>query len=161
MVVCCGDALTDQHRVGTGTAVVLDLNRAEYAGFGNLDDVIRQIGGKLLVSAHIDTQILEVTCVDADHTSAGGNGPLDLLARVRLDQNGHLQLMRQIKQMLELIVVERGDDKQHDIRSMSASLPDLIVGDDEILTQYRNAYCSLDLVEIIKRPQKTPTFRQA
>lgn len=75
MVVCCGDALTDQHRVGTGTAVVLDLNRAEYAGFGNFDDVIRQIGGKFLVSAHIDTQILEVTCVDADHTSAGGNGP--------------------------------------------------------------------------------------
>ena len=98
MVVCCGDALTDQHRVGTGTAVVLDLNRAEYAGFRYLDDVIGQIGREFVVFVHVHLEVLQVARVDADHLGTGLAGAFDLFAGVRLHQHGHAELVRQVEQ---------------------------------------------------------------
>ena len=61
-----GHALAHQHGVRAGAGVVLQLHRAEYAGFRHLDDVRRQRRGQFPVVAHVDGQILEIARVDAD-----------------------------------------------------------------------------------------------
>ena len=113
MIVGGGHALADQYRVRSRAGVVFDLDRAEYAGFRHLDDVIGQIGREFVVFVHVHLEVLQVARVDADHLGTGLAGAFDLFAGVRLHQHSHAELVRQIEQVLELGVVQCGDDEQH------------------------------------------------
>ena len=139
MIVGGGHALADQYRVRSRAGVVFDLDRAEYAGFRHLDDVIGQIGREFVVFVHVHLEVLQVARVDADHLGTGLAGAFDLFAGVRLHQHGHAELVRQVEQVLELGVVQCGDDEQHQVGAVGAGLEDLVVGDDEVLAQHRNA----------------------
>ena len=160
MIVGGGHALADQYRVRSRAGVVFDLDRAEYAGFRHLDDVIGQIGREFVVFVHVHLEVLQVARVDADHLGAGLTCAFDLLAGVRFDQHGHAQLVRQIQQMFELGVVQCGDDEQHQIGTVGAGFVDLVVGDDEVLAQHRNMHGGADLVEIIKAAEEFATFSE-
>ena len=83
---------------------------------------------------------------------------MNLLARVRLDQHRHIEGVGQIEQRPELGIIQCRDDEQHQIGAMGACLPDLIFGDDEILTEHRNMHGSADLVQIIKRAKETTSL---
>ena len=113
MIISGGHSLADQYRVRSRAGVVLDLDRAEHAGFRHLDDVIGQIGRELVVFVHVHLEVLQVARVDADHLGTGLAGAFDLFAGVRLHQHSHAELVRQIEQVLELGVVQCGDDEQH------------------------------------------------
>ena len=102
MIVGGGHALADQYRVRSRAGVVFDLDRAEYAGFRHLDDVIGQIGREFVVFVHVHLEVLQVARVDADHLGTGLAGAFDLFAGVRLHQHGHAELVRQVEQVLEL-----------------------------------------------------------
>ena len=60
--------------------------------------------------------------------------------------------------MLELGVVQCGDDEQHQIGAVGAGLEDLVVGDDEVLAQHRNVHGGADLVEIVKAAEESAAF---
>ena len=111
MVGCGCDTFANQHRVGSGAGIILQLNRTEHSGFRYTDHIVRQISGKLVVFVHIDLEVLEIPRVDADDSRSGIDRALNLLASVRFDQHRHIEAMRQFKQGLELAVVQRGDDQ--------------------------------------------------
>ena len=158
MIVGGGHALADQYRVRSRAGVVFDLDRAEYAGFRHLDDVIGQIGREFVVFVHVHLEVLQVARVDADHLGAGLACAFDLLAGVRFDQHGHAQLVRQIQQVFELSVVQCGDDEQHQIGTVGAGFVDLVVGNDEVLAQHRNMHGGANLVEIIEATEESAAF---
>ena len=160
MIVGGGHALADQYRVRSRAGVVFDLDRAEYAGFRHLDDVIGQIGREFVVFVHVHLEVLQVARVDADHLGAGTACAFDLLAGVRFDQHGHAQLVRQIQQVFELGVVQCGDDEQHQIGTVGAGFVDLVVGNDEVLAQHRNMHGGANLVEIIEAAEEFATFSE-
>ena len=66
--------------------------------------------------------------------------------------------MRQVEQMLELGVVQCGDDEQHQVGAVGAGLEDLVVGDDEVLAQHWNVHGGADLVEIVKAAEESAAF---
>ena len=158
MIVGGGHALADQYRVRSRAGVVFDLDRAEYAGFRHLDDVIGQIGREFVVFVHVHLEVLQVARVDADHLGTGLAGAFDLFAGVRLHQHGHAELVRQVEQVLELGVVQCGDDEQHQVGAVGAGLEDLVVGDDEVLAQHWNVHGGADLVEIVKAAEEFAAF---
>ena len=158
MIIGAGHALADQYRVRSRAGVVFDLDRAEYAGFRHLDDVIGQIGREFVVFVHVHLEVLQVARIDADHLGSGLACAFDLLAGVRLHQHGHAELVRQVEQMLELGVVQCGDDEQYQVGAVGAGLEDLVVGDDEVLAQHWNVHGGADLVEIVKAAEESAAF---
>ena len=66
--------------------------------------------------------------------------------------------MRQVEQVLELGVVQCGDDEQHQVGAVGAGLEDLVVGDDEVLAQHWNVHGGADLVEIVKAAEEFAAF---
>ena len=111
MVGCGCDTFANQHRVGSGAGIILQLNRTEHSGFRYTDHIVRQISGQLVVFVHIDLEILEISCIDADDSRSRINGTLDFLTGMRFDQHRHIETMCKLKQGLELAVVQRGDDQ--------------------------------------------------
>ena len=160
MVGCGCDTFANQHRVGSGAGIILKFHRSEHSRFRYADHIVRQIGGKLVVFVHIDLEILEISCIDADDSCSGIDRALNLLASVRFDQHRHIEAMRQFKQRLELVVIQRGNNQQHQIGAMRPCLPNLVFRDNEILAQHWNFHGCTDLIEIVKRSKESTTFGQ-
>ena len=90
LLILGGDqAFSYQNRIGPGTGVPLQLDRAKHSGLGHLDHILGQVGSQPGILVNVNIQVLQIPGVDADHPGTGHDGPLDLLAIMRFDQGGH------------------------------------------------------------------------
>ena len=155
-----GHALAHQHGVRTGAGVVLQFHRAEHAGFRHLDDVLRQRRGQFPIIVHVDGQVLEIACVDADDGGARLHRAFDLLGGVGLHQRRHAEFVGQVQELAQRGIVQSRHDQQHDISAMRPRLPDLIRGGDEVLAQHGDMNGGTHAVEVVQRTEEPAPFGQ-
>ena len=122
--VLAGDqGLADQDGVGAGVGVGDEVVRAADAGLGDLDDVVRDLGGDALEGAAVDLEGLQVARVDADDLGAGVHGALDLVLVVHLDERGEPDGHGALDQRVQGRLVEGGDDQQREVGAVARGPP--------------------------------------
>ena len=77
-----------------------------------------------------------------------------------LDQSGQSQAFGQGKQVLEPGIIQGGNNQEDHVSPVGPGLPDLIIGDDEVLVEDGDAHGLPDLTEVIQGPQESPAFSQ-
>ena len=128
--------LADEHGVGAGGGVGDEVVRPAHAGLGDLDHSRGQPGRDPLEGRAVDLQRGQVAGVDPDHRGAGGQRPVGLGLGVHLDERRHAERLGPLEQAGQRVLLQRGDDEQHDVGTVRAGLVHLVAGDDEVLAQH-------------------------
>ena len=81
--------------------------------------------------------VLQIAAVDADDARARIERPFQFLDVVHLDERRESELLRPRVQIAERRDVQGAHDQQDRVRAERHRLEQLILGDDEILAQYR------------------------
>ena len=152
--------LADEHRVGAGRRVADQVVRAPDAGLGDLDHARGQPGRDPLERGPVDLERREVAGVDADDRGAGVQRPVGLGLGVHLDQRGHAQRLDPLQQADERVLLQGGDDQQHDVGAVRPRLVHLVAADDEVLAEDRDVDDRADRVQVGLRPAEPAPLGQ-
>ncbi len=147
--VAAGDqGLADQDGVRAVVGVGDEVVRAAHAGLGDLDDVVRDLGGDAGEVVPVDLKGLEVAGVDADDPRPGVDGALDLVLVVHLDDRGEPDRLGPLDEGDQGLLLQGGDDQERQVGAVRAGLPELVGGDDEVLAQDRDVDLGADGLQV-------------
>ena len=79
-----------------------------------------------IVPVHLER--VQVAGVDADHLGAGLERAVGLLLGVHLDQRGHAERLDAVEQRDQRVLLQRGDDQQHQVGAVRPGLVHLVAG---------------------------------
>lgn len=159
--VAAGDqGLADQHGVGAVVGVGDQVVRAADTGLGDLDHVRGDLGCDALERAAVDLEVLEVARVDPDDPGTGGDRPLGLVLVVHLDQRGEPDGLGALDQRDQRLLLQGGDDQEHQVGSVRPRLPELVRGDDEVLAQDRDVDLGPDGLQVGQRAAEAAPLGQ-
>ena len=144
------ERLAHQHGVGSGHSHTLHLVAGEEPALAD-DDVARGNPGQQL-ERRLDPRVerRQVTVVDADDAGADGQRGLQLAHGVTLHQGGQPDALGGLEQVSQLGCFEDRHDQQHRVGAGSARLPELVLGQREVLAQERYGHGAADGVEQIE-----------
>ena len=137
-VVAGHERLADQHDIRSRRAVVGDVRGLLDRRFGDPDDARRDAVGERPEEVAVEFEGAEIARVDADDRGADVEGALDLFGRMRLDERRHAELDDELVELGEPVLLERGDDEQHEVRARGACLEHLVRLGDEVFAQHRD-----------------------
>ena len=133
------ERLADQKRPDPRLQKRLDLLPRPDPAFADRDPVFRDEGCERHGGPDVRHKGLQVPVVDPDDLRSGGQGLLQFLPVVDLDQGGEPQRVGQIPVFPELPLRKDGRDEQDGVRADRPRLADLVRIDDELLPEDRQA----------------------
>ncbi len=113
------------------------IGRGENAAFGHDDAVGRDTPLEREGGVERDLEAAQIAVVDADERRVERQRPRQFGAVVHFNQHGQTKTQRVSFQIVQLGVVERGDDKQNRVGADGARFGDLPAVDDEVLADHR------------------------
>src|SRR6266446_6090916 len=105
------------------------------AGFADRDAVVRNATDLFEGCFDADGKGFEVTVVYTDNAGAGGQGAVEFLRRVHLDERLHAQLAAQGDKVAKQRIFKYGNDQKKAIPVVGAGFPDLPGIEDKILAK--------------------------
>ena len=145
------ERFADENSVRAPLGVFKNIMSIRDARFGNRDNVLRDHVDDLLNGRAVHFQRLQIASVDANDRGTGLHRAQGFESRVRLHQCLHAERTSAFQQGHQHILLERGDDQQHEVGAVSTRLVDLIRSDDKILAQNRNVDGRAHSVKIRER----------
>ena len=104
---------------------------------GDDDAIPRRVGDERELRASVDSEGLEVACVDPDRVGAERDSALELAGIVRLDERVHPELPGVGLQPARLVVAEVAEKQEDGIGSGLPELRQLVLGGEEALGEQR------------------------
>ena len=129
------EVLADEERVEAGAAQAPHVVAGGDAALRHRDHVVGDGGREAERGLQVDGQGLEVAVVDAHDRAADGEGAIELLAVVDLDQGVEAGLLGGLGELAQLGIREGGHDQEDGVGAGDPRLPDLVGIDDEVLAQ--------------------------
>ena len=133
------EALADEHRVRAPARVRQQVGGTTHPGLRHPEHVVGQAGGDPPEDRAIDLEGVEVAGVDPDDLGACLQRAVGLLFGMHLDQRRHAERLHAIEKRVERVLLQRGDDQQHQVGPERPRLVHLVRADDEVLAQDRDA----------------------
>ena len=124
--------------------------RAAHADSATLTDVVRDARCEPGERVAVDLEGPQVAGVDADERGAGVDRAARLLLVVHLDERRHAEALGALEQAHERVLLQRGDDEQHQVGAVRRAPPRLVRRDDEVLAQHRDVDGGAHGLEVVE-----------
>ena len=118
-----------------------------------------RIGEQLVGPLDVDREVGEVAVVDAEDVGVDVERALELVLVVDLDEDVEIQPARLSVQLVELVVVEHGDDQEDRVRAGRRRLVELVGLEDEVLTQHRQLRGRDRVPQVLERAAEVHALR--
>src|SRR5437899_9204857 len=154
----CGDVagaherLSDQHGVGAGGDDPAYVGAREEAALADDNGAGRDRRQELERRLQARLEGGEITVVDPEDAASGGDGLVQLGGRVTLHQRGEPEGLRGGEQIIQPWRLQDRDDQQHGVGARGARFPELVLVDDEILSEQRNVDRRAHRPQIVQAP---------
>src|SRR3954470_6272289 len=154
------EGLPDQHGVDADAVEVVELLARGEARLGHhrlaRGDVREQFVGAL----DVDAEVAEVAVVEAEDVRVDVERALELLLVMDLDEHVEVEAARLLVQLVEVVVLERGDDQQDGVRAGGGRFVELIRVDDEVLAQHGQLRGGDHLAQVVEAAAEVRALRQ-
>src|SRR4029077_9148224 len=152
--------LADEECVEACFAEFLQVVVGAESGFADGDAIVGDAFDQFEGSLDADVERLQVAVVDANDAAARGDGTVEFIGRVDLDERLHAKFAAEGEEVAKLRVMQYGNHEQEAVRVVCACFPDLPGIEDKILAEDGNIHGFSGVAEVFERTAKKFWFRE-